>query len=247
MWYKLCDVVMLKTDIADNAIIKTLQDTIKYYDTQYFTQTYLDFIDCKSYHLYITSNDKILPGDPYISRSAVQIASNEYKGSKGDRKIICTTDKHLKVRLAVFTITTSESTEREASFVEMSLPMPSIQFMSTFVNEHNDGNTITKVYVKYMNVVPQSNGRRSDGKIIDEISLNPVLNTLQVPILNYSYNIIEPIIKYLKTSWSETEVVDLLHKVVELYQSTGFVSWEAFIQDNLHNINDSIETQQNIE
>lgn len=46
---------------------------------------------------------------------------------------------------------------------------------------------IESIDIETIFVVPQLNGTRSDGKITDEISLNPADNTLEVPIINYKF------------------------------------------------------------
>ena len=46
---------------------------------------------------------------------------------------------------------------------------------------------IISIDIETIHVMPQENGTRSDGKITDEISLNPNFNTLEVPAISYKY------------------------------------------------------------
>lgn len=59
--------------------------------------------------------------------------------------------------------------------------------LSDYYTNSIDGNVMKYVDVTYYNVMPQSNGKRCDNKIFDEISLDPKNNTLSVPALKNGY------------------------------------------------------------
>ena len=46
---------------------------------------------------------------------------------------------------------------------------------------------ILSIDIETIHVMPQSNGTRADDYITDEISLNPLLNTLEVPVIAYKF------------------------------------------------------------
>lgn len=46
---------------------------------------------------------------------------------------------------------------------------------------------IESIDIETIHVIPQSNGTRADEYITDEISLNPKLNTLEVPVISYKF------------------------------------------------------------
>ena len=59
--------------------------------------------------------------------------------------------------------------------------------LSDYYTTSIDGKIIKYVDVVYYNVIPQSNGKRTDGYIFDEIALDESLNTLAVPALKDGY------------------------------------------------------------
>ena len=140
--------------------------------------------ESKPQHIYITVSQEIeliKEGDWYIDDANIvrqSITSDrDYWGVRQDYvKIIATTDPNL-------TITKSATgyTETRSRTFTSTKPIPQLQqsFLKEFV-ANPDG----KWEVEYYNVIPQSNGTRTDGKIFDEIALNNSLNTLQVFKLN---------------------------------------------------------------
>ena len=140
--------------------------------------------ESKPQHIYITVSQDVEPikeGDWYIDDANIvrqSITSDkDYWGVRQDYvKIIATTDPNL-------TITKSATgyTETRSRTFTSTKPIPQLQqsFLKEFV-ANPDG----KWEVEYYNVIPQSNGTRTDGKIFDEIALNNSLNTLQVFKLN---------------------------------------------------------------
>lgn len=97
------------------------------------------------------------------------------------------------------------------------VPQIPTDFIKFYISEHNKGNIITNVDVDFINVVPQSNGKRSDGKIIDEIALDPNYNTLSVPRLNYKNNTVEILFPKTKRLLDEDEVAELLRRTVDKF------------------------------
>lgn len=209
--FKKCSVVMLPTnnEKAENCFIERFNYRLSF-DKKYFTQEYLKYNQAKAYHLYILSDEKIKEGDWIFKanafndgrgmiKQAEKGVTSERFSSLGWLKIIATTDKSLTYYLP-------EDINKIGA--EHNLPQPSQDFIQKFIEEYNKGNVITEITVEYNMVMPQFNGDRTDGKIIDEISLNPKDNTLSVIKINYSDNTIN--IKPIKDSWSREEVINLL-------------------------------------
>ena len=140
--------------------------------------------ESKPQHIYITVSQEIeliKEGDWYIDDANIvrqSITSDkDYWGVRQDYvKIIATTGPKLTITKSV----TGYTETRSRTFTSTK-PIPQLQqsFLKEFV-ANPDG----KWEVEYYNVIPQSNGTRTDGKIFDEIALNNSLNTLQVFKLN---------------------------------------------------------------
>lgn len=77
---KLCKLVMLPTDYADNAILvfNGQYKFAEYHENQYFTQQYVKSIGTVSYFLYILSNDKIEVNDWCYDSKENRIIKNQY-------------------------------------------------------------------------------------------------------------------------------------------------------------------------
>ena len=185
-------------------------------------------------HLYIITDDEIKEGDWFIYNEtllqckevkllgkSVLIITNSYNGYNVDncRKIIATTDSSLNAY------------RREDDSLTY-IPQPSQQFIEKYIESYNKGEVITDVLVEYINVIPQSNGLRSNGIIMDEIGLTDDANILDVPKLNYKDNTIT--VKKLKDSWNREEVVELLklfeNDIKKSINSDDFNNW---IKENL--------------
>ena len=144
-------------------------------------------------HLYITTDEEIKEGDWVIQQfegqdaDVCQITYGEYEIAPDiQRKIIATTDPNIsKIGYQsgkLYGVPDIEGTK----FEDTRLPvMP-----QSFIEEYCKAGGIDEVLVEYIDVMPQLNGTRTDGKIIDEISLEPSLNTLSVPKLNSDNTII---------------------------------------------------------
>jgi len=235
--FKRAKVVMLSTNEKANGIIvidcfRTIKPNMFIIDKNNYKHE-----DYKAQHLYIISDDEIKEGDWVYSKSRysvgkveeIQIAkkykndhsmlyceiNNEEIWSKlvDCKKIIATTDSSLKIKVVDKNTCKPIDSNIMHKYKNIHLPQPSQQFVEKYIEEYNKGNIITEVMVEYINIMPQSNGLRTDGKIIDEIALNPILNTLCIPIINPKDNTIT--IKKLKAFWSREEVSQLLHNIVE--------------------------------
>lgn len=128
---KKCNVVLIATDKAENALLKGTRN-INYHHG-YLTQDYLlNELNRKSYHLYITSNDEIKEGDWIYHRiKGVFKYSNDIDTIKSKItlfKIIATTDTELhKDRVA-----------------KIGLP-----FIEKYISEYNKGNQIKEIDVEF--------------------------------------------------------------------------------------------------
>lgn len=99
-------------------------------------------------HLYIITDDEILPNDYYINtiNNIVSQASKNHKNSNGIvgsklKKIIATTDKSLQI--------IKENYPKKSQRTIINLPQPSPEFISKYIEEYNKGNIITNVMVEY--------------------------------------------------------------------------------------------------
>ena len=144
MW-KEHELVLLPTDKAENALIKSISalnlhglDKL-HYSNQYLTQEYLSHINCKPYHLYILSNDKINDDDWSYDRMMKSIGQRNNVYSS---KIIATTDK-----LVIKNMQDSNGV-REIDFDLLVSKIPE-SFINTFVTEYNRDNVFTEVEIEY--------------------------------------------------------------------------------------------------
>tara|TARA_R110002074_G_scaffold132805_1_gene276349 strand:- start:1186 stop:1803 length:618 start_codon:yes stop_codon:yes gene_type:complete len=129
----------------------------------------------KESHLYATVSQDVEPikeGDWRMITDKESSLYGQFEQKKGNlpendqwSKIIATTDNNLFSEDDIIPYT--------------SLPRVQQSFLKEYV-ANSDG----EYEVDYYNVMPQSNGTRTDGKIIDEIALDNSLNTLQVLKLN---------------------------------------------------------------
>jgi len=149
--------------------------------------------DTNPQHLYITTDEEIKEGDWVIQQfegqdaDVCQITYGEYEIAPDiQRKIISTTDPNIsKIGYQsgkLYGVPDIEGTK----FEDTRLPV----IPQSFIEEYCKAGGIDEVLVEYIDVMPQLNGTRTDGKIIDEISLEPSLNTLSVPKLNSDNTII---------------------------------------------------------
>jgi hypothetical protein len=126
--------------------------------------------------------------------------------SQYSRKIITTTDpKLITYNKRYF----DKNKERRSAFVDkVNIPQVQQSFLKELV-ANPDG----KWVVDYYNVMPQSNGTRTDGKIIDEIALDNSLNTLQVLKINQDNTV--NITSVEEKMYSRDEVESLILSVVK--------------------------------
>lgn len=103
-------------------------------------------------HLYIITDDEILPNDYYINtiNNIVSQASKNHKNSNGIvgsklKKIIATTDKSLQI--------IKENYPKKSQRTIINLPQPSPEFINKYIDEYNKGNIIIDVLVEYWNGV----------------------------------------------------------------------------------------------
>jgi len=104
---KRCKVVMLPTNKAENCILKDRDGRMRW-EKRYFTQEYLNsspdsitgLLYPKSYHLYITSDDKIEEGDIWINLDTNTLHNGNLfelaDRAPSCKKVIATTDSELK-------------------------------------------------------------------------------------------------------------------------------------------------------
>lgn len=141
---KKCKVVSITTN--KKAQIHITPEGFMYKSVHEFIQICKDY---KSYHLYITSDDKIKEGDYYLNTSNNKITIHKALSIYGgidnicnNRKIISTTDSYLYYIL-------NHNVDNKKFNQQKSLPQPSQSFIKKYVDEYNNGNIITEVMVEY--------------------------------------------------------------------------------------------------
>lgn len=169
-----------------------------------FTKDYLESQNIKPYHLYIISDDKIKDGNWFLNTKTNKIYQcnnnkdfvnetylNSFE-SKIYKKIISTTDLSLKNSLNIL----------RNNLVENTLPQPSQQFITKYIEEYNKGNIIEDVLVEYLHY-ECNNGHVMDRETVctyphcgkfnfPKIKVNPKDNTITI--------------KRIKDSWNREEV-----------------------------------------
>ena len=220
---KLCKLVMLPTDYADNAILvfNGQYKFAEYHENQYFTQQYLKSIGTggtTSHHLYVLVDDEIKLNDyvqTYHSRSTLPVihhcvTEGDVISAKalGCLKVIATTDKHL---LALkFRRTKLEAMSNVLSGVRNKI---SSDFINLYVSEYNKGNIISEVLVEYEGAFDTSIKVKSDGDKSLFITLS-------------------------KTTWTREEVVNLClaaiqhGKKIQAFHQSGMNAKYAPISEN---------------
>lgn len=186
MW-KEHQLVMLPTDKAENALIESISAlnlhglNKLHYSNQYLTQEYLNHINCKSYHLYILSNDEIKKDDwgyDDIMKKVFKHNSNlPLKPGNEFKKIIATTDNSLKTYNTEYD--PRSKTGREWLF----LPKLHESFINTFVNQYNKGIVIDKVEVEYELDTYVDNNKTyhySDGRVKIKLNSDNTINVKEI-------------------------------------------------------------------
>jgi len=195
-YYKPAEVVMVTTNVADNALLLlNLRGSkhLEYFNNKYFTQAYLKNSNLSSQHLYITSDEEIKDGDNIlIIKSHKDLLKNDiikYNSSiqsidiNNCKKIIATTDKSLIYK-----------DKDDEILGRCQLPQPSTQFIKAYIEAYNNGKPITKVMVEYNEFLEMND---PTGKYTTYELKRDKDNTITI--------------KSIKDSWSREEVINLLH------------------------------------
>lgn len=181
---KKCPIVMLESKGSRNGD----RDIVKLHSPGQFGLVRMSCytgLDGMQQHLYIISpDDKISKGDWYLmwmfdGWEVMQCQDekeadrcNEHQSIKHScKKIIASTDTSLKI----------PRTQDSGNTWWESVPILSDEFIDTFMERFNAKSQMDYVLIEYINVAPQKNGLRADGKIADEIYLDDEHNTLSVP------------------------------------------------------------------
>lgn len=183
----------------------------------------LNEINIKQYqHLYILSDEEIKEGDWFITNDSKSIFQcGKFEPMKGDKKIIATTDKSLRI-----------GELKEGGRIEH-LPQPSQSFIEYFIEEYNKANIITDVMVEYFTNIPVisdkeyeqvENGTLSykdtNPYTIDILKINPnnIININIKPIISESEVIGEKIVEYCKQYEGTNKYNDVLKAIEFGYQ-----------------------------
>ena len=164
--------------------------------------------------IYILSDDEIKEGDYFLADNRLSQSSNSGKpnwivckctevkntwkycneipneGHNGDwsKKIIVTTDTSLKQ----FIHTTMVIDEDD---MYKSLPQPSEQFITKYIESYNKGEVITDVLVEYETLKTTANNKHfGEGhiySITNKLKINPKDNTITIKKLKDSFNLEE--------------------------------------------------------
>ena len=250
--FKDAKVVMLPTNktAGINCIYKRINDEISCIDENdkignlyinknpFVQQSNSSF---QAYHLYIITDDKILPHDWYIDRNGKlqqceSIKDNILTGPKSTivainekgynrfstntecKKIIATTDTSLKTITiwddinSILIDNKLRSPDAEYSL----LPQPSPEFINKYITEYNKGNIITDVLVEY-------------NEVIDDVSVKQAMTIGMnirdmgvISVLKIDSNNCITIKKKKSKLYTEEEVIQLLRDI--LYQSPYLIT-----------------------
>lgn len=163
----------------------------------------------QGHHLYIISDEEIKEGDWFIgdNTSVKQCTSNNaeninfkggwYSGSSNCKKIIATTDTSLNLHC---NCKITCKTTKEFCNEYKTLPQPSQQFITKYIEEYNKGNIITDVLVEYEEINVGPNLKQNLRYYPDNFELKLKVNSKDNTIT----------IKRIKTSWNREEVIALL-------------------------------------
>ena len=185
---KLCKLIMLPTDYADNAILifKGMHKFAEYYENQYFTQQYLSSIGAISYFLYILSNDKIEVNDWCYDSKENRILKNQYFPEKvpATRKKVIATNSH------------------SSKFLD--LPKLPVSFLQHYAIEYSKHNMIVDIKVEY-DYYP-----KLESETIPEIcavKVNPENNTIIITVPEKVVYTKDEVIKLFKSFNFDLSVV----------------------------------------
>ena len=207
---------LLPTKEARDCLYKNRGTNKLNYHKGYLTQDYLNnSLNSESFHIYITSDDKIINGDWYLN-SINQIfqcgthASEDLCKDTGCRKIIATTDKSLynnEIKLI-------KGSDNNKYPVPNILPQLSYSFISKFMESCNN-NPIIDVLVEYEQFsCPEDLG------ICVDFCKN---NCLKLKV-NKNNTIT---IKKVKDSWNKEELFEELSKIAGDVRKDGFGIWST--------------------
>lgn len=204
MWIKR-QIVMLPTEKADKCLMLRQEKLL--HSSGYMTQEWLNYINAKSYHLYITSDEQIKEGDwvydKYINK-IIQCVEELFKikHTKQYKKIIATTDESLSSKCN--NNCTNYITESCNSLCYTSFPQPSTQFINKYVEEYNKGNIIIEVMVEYDGTVLSTTSENDYDEI--KLKVNPRDNTISIRKIKDSWNR-EEIIQFAD-DWYDKNIMD---------------------------------------
>lgn len=221
--FKEHNVVMVATDKAENCLYR--QCGKLYYFRGYLTQEYLhNSLNAKSFHLYITSDEKIQEGDWVYENNLnqeikiYQIEKREGrlmffrfrsipiwldKNSHNCKKIIATTNDKISINLGLEKWRSPLGKHADQIYTRLCpFPRIPISFIEHYITEYNKGNIIDKVMVEY-----EDDLWIQDYANTPTSPLPPMINMGGKLLIN-SDNIIN--IKPFKESWNREEVIQLL-------------------------------------
>ncbi len=173
------------------------------------TSTITELVDrgYQPYHLYIISDDEIKDGDWCINKNKdtlYQLTGGTVteETSKHWDKIIATTDTSLSIITDNFPCkgkykspgSCYQEQECKCSYEKLSLPQPSPQFITKYIEEYNKGTVITEVNVDWYS----THETTGDKPLCVKVDLNNCIT-----------------ITKLKDNWNKEEVTKLIRKAFD--------------------------------
>ena len=204
-------------------------NTLKEINGRYYQEVEVVYLNSK---IYILSDDKIKEGDWYIVtdfskpediKQAVKDITAEEKRHNGFKKIIATTDESLKIDNDITNQTSViwDKTDIKRVIVgSKSLPKPSDSFIKKYIEEYNKGNIITNVLVEY----------EDKGKVIWE-EYEGMVGSTWIPNIQLKTDSDNTItIKKVKDSYSREEVIEILHKSLDIHTTKHTALRQVFVK-----------------
>ncbi len=185
--YMECDVVVVKTDKAENCLLLKLNsNTLMYHNTQYFTQEYLQVANYKSFHLYVIS--KIPLKDEEIDKQVcIFKSSNDMITCLAGKGIgrIKTIGQYYPIIATTAIMLTGELAPKKGDY--QYFPQIPYYFIQNYVEKYNKNEVITEALVEIELPVIDENPLLSE---FSKIKLNG--NCISILIeQDYKFNIIE--------------------------------------------------------
>jgi hypothetical protein len=143
-----CDVVVVKTDKAENCLIlKLSHNTLNYNNTQYFTQEYLQVNNYKSFHLYVISKIP-LKEEEIDAKVCIFKSSNDMITCLAGKGIgrVKTIGQYYPIIATTAIMLTGELAPKPGDY--QYFPQVPHYFIQNYVERYNKNNVINEVLVE---------------------------------------------------------------------------------------------------